>query len=129
MEFCTWLERIEEEKPNPFSPFGHGFTPDGTAKPPRRQIINHIPPAEVQHLHNARQALDQNDLRGCLDHVRRAMEVYTSSGIKGDRHPTYRILNMLYEKLKETHPFGVYKQLVDIVLKQVQGELSNLKMK
>lgn len=61
--------------------------------------------------------------------VQRAMEVYTSSGIKGDQHPTYRILSILYEKLRERHQFGVYKQLVDIVLKQIQGKLDNIKMK
>lgn len=47
MEFSTW--RIEKEKPNPFSPFGHGFNPDGTAKQAKRWIVNYIPPAEIRH--------------------------------------------------------------------------------
>ena len=130
MEFSKWLERLEEEPINPFSPHGIGYDDKGMPKKRALRIINRIPPPEAAHLQNALQALDQNNMQDCLSHLQRAMEVYTSSGIQGDQHPNYKMLNMVYEKLtKERHPVEVYKRLLDIALQQVQGELSGMKMK
>lgn len=132
--FFQWLNEREGESLNPYG-VQQNYNSQGLLLPkPKMRVQHSISPEEqlsqnaIPFIQKAKQSLQNGQINNCGEYVLRAMQLYTSSGplasTKGDQFPTYKMLNLLYNKLtKEKHPIDVYQQMIDIALRQLGGDL------